>query len=55
MKKKRHSIKNKPQKDDESIKSDKVRRRKSIVDIQQEMIMKTRENLIKDEILDNYN
>ena len=55
MKKKRHSIKNKPQKDDESIKSDKVRRRKSIVDMQQEMIMKTRENLIKDEILDNYN
>ena len=47
--KKRHSIKNRPQKDDESLKSDKVRKRKSIVDYQREAeILKTRENLLKD-------
>ena len=46
VKKKRHSIKNKAQRDDESVKSDKVRKRKSIIDYQNEMILKTRENLI---------
>ena len=49
VKKKRHSIKNRPQKEnDESVKSDNGRRRKSIIDYmaQQENILKTRENLL---------
>ena len=50
-KKKRRSIKNGPEKDEESVKSDKVRKRKSIVDYQNEMIklqeiMKTKDNLL---------
>ena len=54
LKKKRHSIKNKKKKDDqESIKSDKVRKRKSIIDYQNELILKTRENLINAETVDN--
>ena len=46
---KRHSIKNKPQKADESIKSEKGRKRKSIVDYQAEveMVLKTRDNLLQ--------
>ena len=47
MKTKRHSIKNRPHKDDESVKSDKVRQRKSIIDYQNELILKTRENLLQ--------
>jgi len=43
---KRHSIKNKPQKDEESVKSDKVRKRKSIIDYQAELVLKTREQLL---------
>ena len=43
---KRYSIKNKPQPDKESVKSDKVRQRKSIIDYQNELIIKTRDNLI---------
>jgi len=49
VKKKRHSIKNRSQKEnDESVKSDNGRRRKSIIDYmaQQENILKTRENLL---------
>ena len=46
MKKKRHSIKNLPQNDVESVKSDKVRKRKSIIDYQAEKDLKTKENLI---------
>ena len=45
--KRRRSIKNKQQKkDDESVKSDKVRKRKSIIDYQNEIVLKTRENLL---------
>ena len=62
MKKKRHSIKNRPQKDEESVKSDKVRKRKSIVDYQAEaeMVLKTRDNLLQlqqnqGRVTDNYN
>ena len=46
---KRHSIKNRQQKDDESIHSEKGRKRKSIVDYQaeQEMVLKTRDNLLQ--------
>ena len=47
-KRKRHSIKNKPQKDDESAKSDKVRKRKSIVDYEAEVAIKTNDNFIKE-------
>ena len=47
-KKKRHSIKNRPQKDDESLKSDKVRKRKSIIDYEEEIAVKTKENLIEE-------
>ena len=47
-KRKRHSIKNKPQKDDESVKSDKVRKRKSIVDYEAEVAIKTNDNFIKE-------
>lgn len=49
LKKRRRSIKNKLQKDEnESVKSEKNRKRKSIIDYvaQQEMVLKTRENLI---------
>ena len=47
--KRRRSIKNKPHKnkDGESVKSDKVRTRKSIIDYQNEIILKTRENLLQ--------
>ena len=54
LKKKRRSIKNAPQKDDqESVKSDKVRKRKSIIDYQAEIIMKTRDNLLRDQLNGN--
>ena len=50
--KKRHSIKNRKQKENESIKSETGRKRKSIVDYmaQQEIILKTRENLLNSDI-----
>ena len=53
--KKRRSIKNKQIKDDESVKSDKVRKRKSIIDYQAEMVLRTRENLLRmeDQKLEN--
>ena len=49
VKMKRHSIKNRQQKDGESIHSEKGRKRKSIVDYQaeQEMVLKTRDNLLQ--------
>ena len=46
VKNKRHSIKNRPQKDEESVRSDKVRKRKSILDYQAELVLKTREQLL---------
>ena len=46
IKNKRHSIKNRPQKDEESVRSDKVRKRKSILDYQAELVLKTREQLL---------
>ena len=46
VKNKRHSIKNRPQKDEESVRSDKVRKRKSIFDYQAELALKTREQLL---------
>ena len=51
LKKKRQSIKNKKQPDQESVKSDKVRKRKSIIDYQNEIVIKTREQLIKQDII----
>ena len=56
VKNRRRSIKNKQQKkDDESVKSDKVRTRKSIIDYQAEMVLRTRENLLhmEDQKLEN--
>ena len=51
--KKKKSIKNKNLPGDkESIKSDKVRKRKSIIDYQNELVIKTREQLIYQETLD---
>ena len=48
-KKRKHSIKNKAQKErDGSVNSDRVRKRKSIIDYQTEMSLKTRENMITD-------
>ena len=46
VKNKRKNKKNIPQKDDESIKSDKVRHRKSINDYQAELVLKTKDQLI---------
>ena len=52
LKKRKHSIKNKKQEaDQESVKSDKVRKRKSIIDYQNEIVLKTREQLINQETL----
>ena len=51
LKNKRRSIKNKKQPDQESVKSDKVRKRKSIIDYQNEIVIKTREQLIKQDII----
>ena len=51
LKKKRRSVKNKKQPDQESVKSDKVRKRKSIIDYQNEIVIKTREQLIKQDII----
>ena len=48
VKKPKKSLKNKKLNDEEeSIKSDKVRKRKSIIDYQAEMVLKTRENLLQ--------
>ena len=49
VKMKRHSIKNRPQKDDENVQSEKGRKRKSLVDYQAEaeMVLKTKDNLIQ--------
>ena len=57
VKKKRHSIKNRKPKDEESVKSDKVRKRKSIIDYQaeQEKYLKTRENLLNEKIPESKN
>ena len=52
LKKRKHSIKNKKQEaGQESVKSDKVRKRKSIIDYQNEIVLKTREQLINQETL----
>ena len=52
MKHKRKSIKNKKHnEEEESIQSDKVRKRKSIIDYQNEHILKTRENLLNKETI----
>ena len=56
MKHKRKSIKNKKHnEEEESIQSDKVRKRKSIVDYQNEHILKTRENLLNKETIQKIN
>ena len=47
VKNKKHNTKNKKEKDTESIKSDKVRRRKSILDYQAVANMKTKDNLVQ--------
>ena len=52
LKKKRHSIKNKKQPDQDSLKSDKVRKRKSIFDYQNEIVMKTKGQLIAQDMID---
>ena len=46
VKSKRKSIKNKPQKDDEDAHSEQGRKRKSLIDYQDEMVLKTREQLL---------
>ena len=51
--KKRHSIKNRNQDADKnSVHSDKVRNRKSILDYQAELVLKTRDNLLKQDQID---
>ena len=57
-KKKRHSIKNVNKKEDNtSVKSDKVRKRKSIIDYQaeKELVLNTKEELLNQEALDSKN